>query len=82
MNIIELAKKAGLCTNLAEMGASSIVYTLGVDGVTVAEMERFADLLLQKAMDELKTQADYSGSNRRAFYMDAIEVLRKFKESV
>lgn len=68
MNVIETAIRAGFSGSVAKMWESHFA--------------KFSDLVIQSAMDELKTQADYSGSNRRAFYMDAIEVLRKFKDSV
>lgn len=89
MNVIELAKICGIEPQYTRPQDSIVRKGYAMSGelkgykASMQDLERFATLAgnarLNEAIDELKTQADYSGSNRRAFYMDAIEVLRKFK---
>lgn len=44
-DIVRMAREAGMVTTLAQMGAASLVYTDGCDGVALGELERFAALV-------------------------------------
>lgn len=45
MDIIELAKKVGMVTVFADMGAASCVNSEGCSAVSVSDLEHFAELV-------------------------------------
>lgn len=75
-DVIELAEQAGIDA-WWESGNES---REELDDLLTAFATLVRNAALEHAMQELKVQADYSGSNRRAFYMDAIAHIRNLKE--
>lgn len=53
MDVIALAKQAGMVTELANMGAASCVHSEGCAAVSVADLEAFAALV---AADAIRNQ--------------------------
>ena len=54
--VIELAKQAGIETKLANMGAGSVFWTQGVDGIVRDQLERFYELAIADYIKRIAEQ--------------------------
>lgn len=73
MDVVELAKKAGMVTEFAEMGAASCVNSEGCNAVSVGDLEKFAELVAQQAIAEALVSVSHAVAEEREACAKVVE---------
>lgn len=58
MNVIEAAEKAGIDMSLWNMGAGSLAFVEGVHGIPRSELERFAQIIRNQALEDALAEVE------------------------